>query len=153
MPSDEMNDMTMADADIREMTGWSDGQLKIHCSRLSELEYLLVHRGGRGHSIVYELLYDGELDDQKHLMGLIDVEKLNYDEEKSGIKAQKSAPSQGQVRPKSALSQGIENGDNPSSDNDLEENGKESEQNGYIRRKNKTASYRNSPPALVAKGV
>ena len=37
---------------IREYTGWSDGQLKIHCSRLTELEYLLVHHGGRGQSLV-----------------------------------------------------------------------------------------------------
>jgi DNA primase catalytic core len=166
----EQRDYRFSRRDIREATGWSDGQLKIHCSRLTELEYLLVHRGGRGHSIVYELLYDGDLDDQKHLMGLIDVEKLraapahpcargtstscmSYDEEKSGLKPQKSAPSQGQVRPKSALSQGIENGNNPSSDNDLEENGKESGQNGYIRPKNKAQSYRSHNPALVAKGV
>ena len=32
--------------DVREATHWSDGQLKIHCTRLTEMEYLLVH-GGR----------------------------------------------------------------------------------------------------------
>ena len=32
---------------------------KIHLGRLVELEYLLVHRGGRGQSFEYELLYDG----------------------------------------------------------------------------------------------
>ena len=98
--------------DIRDFSGWSDGQLKIHCSRLSELEYLLVHRGGRGCSIVYELLYTSNTqNDQAQLMGLIDAEQLknnHYDaqklgqiKQKSGVKAQKTASSQGQVRPKS----------------------------------------------------
>jgi post-segregation antitoxin (ccd killing protein) len=149
----EQKDYRFSRRDIREVTGWSDGQLKIHCSRLTELEYLLVHRGGRGHSIVYELLYDGELNDDKHLMGLIDVEKLRYDEEKSGIKPQKSAPSQGQVRPKSALSQGIENGDIPQADNDLNETLPEADKKRYIRPKKNTESYRSHTPSLVAKGV
>ncbi|MCP5197955.1 MAG: toprim domain-containing protein [Gammaproteobacteria bacterium] len=87
--------------DIRTVTGWSDGQLKIHCRRLTELEYLLVHKGGRGQSIEYELLYDGRDDNQPHLMGLIDVAQLRYDMEKSGQNPQKAAPSQAQVSPKS----------------------------------------------------
>ncbi|MGD9170054.1 MAG: CHC2 zinc finger domain-containing protein [Candidatus Thiodiazotropha sp.] len=139
--------------DVREACGWGNTQLKVHLRRLEELEYLLIHRGGRGQSIVYELLYDGELDDNKHLMGLIDVEKLGYDAKKSGAKANRSGSSRPQVGAKSPPGRGTQKGDNPSSDNDLDENGKESEQNGYIRRKNKTASYRNSTPALVAKGV
>ena len=35
-------------------------QLKLDLHRLEELEYLLLHRGGRGQSFVYELLYDGD---------------------------------------------------------------------------------------------
>src|SRR5205823_2417304 len=35
---------------VREYTRWGDTQLKIHLGRLTELEYLLVHRGGRGQS-------------------------------------------------------------------------------------------------------
>ncbi len=95
---------------IRGFTSWSDGQLKIHCSRLEDMEYLLVHRGGRGLSIEYELLYDGDINtDEPQLMGLIDVQQLKkhqYDNEKSGQKAQKTAPSQGQVSPKLGASQG-----------------------------------------------
>ena len=149
----EQKDYRFSRRDIREHTGWSDGQLKIHCNRLTDLEYLLVHRGGRGHSIVYELLYDGDLDDQKHLMGLIDVEKLRYDEKKSGQKRQKTAPSQGQVRPKSALSQGIEKAVNPPADNDLNEAIPETDKKTYIRQKKPAQSYRNATPSLVAKGV
>jgi hypothetical protein len=139
--------------DVREACGWGNTQLKVHLHRLEELEYLLIHRGGRGQSIVYELLYDGDLDDQKHLMGLIDVEKLKYDEKKSGVKPNRSGSSRPQVGAKSPPGRGMQKGDNPSSNNDLEENGKESEQNGYIRPKNKAQSYRNATPSLVAKGV
>ena len=104
---------------IRAYTGWSDGQLKIHCSRLTEMEYLLVHQGGRGQLITYELLYDGQDNSNTHLMGLIDPATLNYEpqklgvnNEKSGQNAQKAAPSQGQVSPKLGPSQGQENTEN-----------------------------------------
>ena len=96
--------------DIRAATGWSDGQLKIHCYRLTELEYLLVHRGGRGQRLVYELLYDGDPDSEAHhLMGLMDPDTLHYDDKKSGTDAQKTGPSQAQVSPKSGGCQGDEN--------------------------------------------
>ena len=48
---------------VREYTCWGDTQLKIHLGRLVELEYVLVHRGGRGQSFEYELLYDGSGDE------------------------------------------------------------------------------------------
>jgi DNA primase len=72
--------------EVREHTRWGDTQLKLHLARLTELEYLLVHRGGRGQSFEYELLYDGKDDAQRHLSGLIDVEALRcvYDGERSG---------------------------------------------------------------------
>ena len=41
----------------REFVRWGETQLRIHLDRLVGLEYLLVHRGGRGQSFVYELLY------------------------------------------------------------------------------------------------
>ncbi|KLU13854.1 hypothetical protein AAY47_19830, partial [Xenorhabdus griffiniae] len=56
--------------DIRAYTNWSDSQLKLHCQRLSDMEYLLVHGGSRGHLLQYELLWDGE-GDSAHLSGLI----------------------------------------------------------------------------------
>lgn len=105
----KVGDFRFSRRHIREVTGWSDGQLKIHCSRLEDMEYLLVERGGRGKLIEYELLYDGELNTGRHLMGLIDIETLkkNYDYgvQKLGQKVQKIAPSQGQVRVKLAPSQ------------------------------------------------
>jgi DNA primase len=71
--------------EVREHTNWSDFQVKMHMHKLEELEYVLVHRGGRGQSFVYELLYDGTGRDGKpFLMGLVDVQTLKcaYDEKK-----------------------------------------------------------------------
>ena len=45
--------------DVREHTGWGHTQLKVHLHRLEELEYLIVHHGGRGQSYVYELNWSG----------------------------------------------------------------------------------------------
>jgi DNA primase len=77
---------------VREHTRWGDTQLKIHLARLTELEYLLVHRGGRGQCFEYELLYDGQDEAQRHLSGLIDVEAVRcaYDGERSGPPAGQS---------------------------------------------------------------
>ena len=63
--------------EVREHTRWGDTQLRAHLDRLVDLEYLLVHRGGRGQSFVYELLYDGQGKDGKpSVPGLIDVQTL-----------------------------------------------------------------------------
>ena len=59
---------------VREYTGLSDTQLRVHLDRLVGLEYLLVHRGMRGQSFVYELLFDGQVTGEApHLSGLIDA--------------------------------------------------------------------------------
>jgi hypothetical protein len=89
--------------EIRNATKWSDGQLKIHCTRLTEMEYLVVHGGSRGHALQYELMYDGQ-NNGRQLVGLIDVQELGktneYDERKLGQKERKLVPSQPQVSPK-----------------------------------------------------
>jgi len=73
---------------IRDATGWSHTQVRVHLDRLVELEYVLVHRGGRGQSFEYELLYDGRGGDgAPFLAGLIDVEALKkapYDGDLAG---------------------------------------------------------------------
>lgn len=55
----ERRDFRFSRREVREATGYSYEQLRVHLGRLVELEYLLVHRGGRGQSFFYELLYDG----------------------------------------------------------------------------------------------
>ena len=70
-------DYRFTQREVRLFTGWSQFQVKVHLAKLVDLEYLLVHRGGRGQNFVYELLYGGQGQDGKpFLMGLIDVTKL-----------------------------------------------------------------------------
>jgi DNA primase len=64
-------------AEVRQHIGLSDTQCRVHLERLCNLEYLLVHRGGRGQCFEYELLFDGQPQaDAPHLAGLIDVTKI-----------------------------------------------------------------------------
>jgi len=94
------SDFRFSRRDVREAIGWGNTQLKVHLRRLEELEYLLVHRGGRGQSFVYELLYDGDAEiDAPHLSGLIDVAELEqtYDKKKSGAATRRSGAGRPQV--------------------------------------------------------
>ena len=94
--------------DVREATSWSDFQVKQHMHKLEELEYVLVHRGGRGQSFVYELLYDGAGRDGKpFLMGLIDGAALKqaYDgkkEHRNGHREHPGSPQGAQLEPASS---------------------------------------------------
>jgi hypothetical protein len=73
----ERADYRFSRRDVRAHTGWGDTQIKIHLHRLEELEYLLIHRGGRGQSIVYELMFTRLSDGGKPVLGgLIDIAKL-----------------------------------------------------------------------------
>ena len=112
----ERSDHRFSRRQVREFTGWGNTQLRLHFSRLEELEYLLIHRGGRGQSFVYELLYDGQGQDGKpFLCGLIDVEQLrgalseppavaggsklnrsNYDANLAGVNAELAGSNRGQ---------------------------------------------------------
>ncbi|MFY8041740.1 MAG: hypothetical protein ACOVOD_02325, partial [Rhodoferax sp.] len=99
-------DVRFTRKDIRDATQWSDNQLKVHCARLADMEYMLIHGGNRGHSLRYELLWDGGdeaagAQQRRHLCGLLDPAELgqnelgrnsrtNYDTNHDG--AQKKAP-------------------------------------------------------------
>jgi DNA primase catalytic core len=80
--------------ELRAFTGMGDTQLKIHLSRLVDLEYLVMHRAAKGNGFTYELLYDGQgKEGGTFLMGLIDVETLlpyDYDKSRSGEKGHRS---------------------------------------------------------------
>jgi hypothetical protein len=63
--------------DARAATGWSYFQVEKHLDRLLSLEYVLAHRGSRGQSFEYELLWDGQgADGAPFVMQLADVEAL-----------------------------------------------------------------------------
>jgi DNA primase len=98
---------------IRDYSGFSDFQVKKHLSRLEDLEYVLIHKGKRGQSYEYELLYQGEGDEaSRFLMGLIDVEKLQYDENKEPQNKKNEPSSSPQSAPKLPLSCMDENAKN-----------------------------------------
>lgn len=63
--------------DVREATGWSDFSVRTHLGRLCEMEYVIAHRGRRGLSFEYELLYDAESESEPRLFGLIDPESVD----------------------------------------------------------------------------
>jgi len=73
----ERSQVRFSRRELREATTIGDTQLRVHLERLVLLEYLLVHRGARGQSFVYELLYDGAGGDGRPFVpGLIDVKAL-----------------------------------------------------------------------------
>lgn len=148
----EQRDYRFSRRDVREMCGWGNTQLKVHLQRLEELEYLLIHRGGRGQSIVYELLYDGDLENRKHLMGLIDVEKLGYDEKKSGVNGELSGLSRPQVGAKSPPGRGDESGSKAKQDKARRDTDTDAVEKALYKGETENQSYRNHISALVAEG-
>ncbi len=51
--------------------------MRVHLERLVVLEYVFAHHGRNGQRYVYELVFDGELENgSPQLPGLIDVEQL-----------------------------------------------------------------------------
>jgi len=98
----ERDDYRFSRRDVRQYTGWSDPQVKRHLHKLEELEYLIVHRGDRGQSFVYELYFERPTDPrQLFLPGLGEIGKLRiceYDRNRDGQKGEKDGPSMPQVR-------------------------------------------------------
>jgi DNA primase len=99
----ERTDYRFSRRDVRQYTGWSDAQVKRHLHKLEELEYLIIHHGGRGQSMVYEIYFERPADPRQFFLpGLTGVGKLgihDYDENKDGQKDQKDGSSMPQVRP------------------------------------------------------
>jgi hypothetical protein len=91
----ERSEYRFSRRDVRAFTSWSDSQLKNHMGRLQDMEYLIVHRGGRGQSLVYELFFELPADEkQPTLPGM----EQSYDANRSGLDGQKSGGGLAQVR-------------------------------------------------------
>jgi hypothetical protein len=135
-------DFRFSRRDVREATQWSDTPLKVHLGRLAEMEYLLVHRGGRGQSFAYELLYQGEGEEgAPFVMGLIDVERLRYDGNRSGENGARSGVGQPRVSPRSGGGPGAGNGGSARHNNHLAENAPAEAENALLRPTRGHASY------------
>lgn len=110
----EQSELAFSRRQVREALGWHQTQLCIHFQRLTEMDYLLVRRGGRGNTLVYELLYDGRgREGQPTLCGLIDVQKLPSQPDASASgQSQPDASASGRSNPiatNDSLSGSIEN--------------------------------------------
>jgi len=138
--------------DLREATSWGDTALKVHLGRLAEMEYLLVHRGGRGQRFVYELLYQGEGEEgEPFAMGLLDVAKLgsssSYDASRSGPDGDRSGVGQPLVSPRSGGGPGAGNGGNGRQSKLLRGSESTEAENALLRRADSAASYRSHTAA------
>ena len=141
-------DFRFSRRDLREATRWSDTALKVHLGRLVEMEYLLLHRGGRGQRFVYELLYRGEGEEgEPFAMGLLDVAKLDYDAKRSGQNGDRSGVGQPGVSPRSGGGQATGNGGNGRQNNHLAEIAPTDAENALLRRTDGAASYRSHTAA------
>jgi hypothetical protein len=73
----KQNELLFSRRDALLASGMGLTQLRAHLERLVELELVLVHRGVRGQSFLYELLWDGEdVEQNPKLPGLLDVSAL-----------------------------------------------------------------------------
>lgn len=140
------SEVRFARRDVREYSGFGHTQLKLHLHRLEEMEYLLIHRGGRGTSFLYELLYQGQEGGEHFLPGLIDPGSFGYDDDRSGVEGTKSVSGRSQV--------GTVSGVEPTDDNA----GKQATSvhlAGKSRKRSSTdrsdrASHRNHPSSSLA---
>jgi hypothetical protein len=89
----ERGDYRFSRRTVRHHTQAGDSALKKHLHRLEEMEYLIVHRGGRGQSFVYELDFERDEQGNPVVPGLA----CSYDEKKSRAKGQWSPSSRAQV--------------------------------------------------------
>ncbi len=63
--------------DVRQRTGWTDWQLRVHLGQLVDLEYVVLAAGRNGKRLTYELLFEGDPEeDARYLTGLVDVGPL-----------------------------------------------------------------------------
>ena len=59
--------------EVRERTGWSLTQVRVHLERLVEMEYLAIRHGRNGAAYLYELLIDARQPAEQCSIGLIDL--------------------------------------------------------------------------------
>jgi DNA primase len=131
--------------EIREYTGLGDTQLRVHLERLVGLEYLLVHRGMRGQSFVYELLFDGPaMSEAPHLSGLIDVATI---QSSRGSGPQLAGSTRGQCGPNAVGSRSPETLAKPIDINVPEEAAAKEVKTHVLKPNGREASY---VPALTA---
>ncbi len=152
----KQNDYRFSRKALRGYTGASDTQLRLHLSRLVEMEYLLVHQGGRGQSFVYELLYDDEgKNGDAFLMGLIDVGQLKQHHNSIMMESSRgeTAKVAGATRPQNGVKTGGKRSSkntNKASGDKVSSNKTKTDIKNAPLSKNNNTSYRSDNPSLAA---
>ncbi len=154
----EPGDYRFTQREVREHTAWSDYQVKSHMRKLVELEYILVHRGGRGQCFVYELLYKNEgKNGSRFLMGLLGEDKLeqlcDYDPDREQEKTEQEISGSTEGAPKE---HGGSIGENDLLSRNHAEIGKEETNNpekGYIRPEKTVQSSNRTDTSSLAEQV
>jgi len=101
----------------REHLSVGDTQMKVHIRRLVDMEFLVIHRGGEGRRIAYELVYQGEgQDGGKFLPGL--AADAGTTTSGRGSEAHRSGSGRPPVGAKSAGGRGAENASNFNTSNE-----------------------------------
>ena len=92
---------------LREATGWGNTQLKVHLSRLLEMEFVSLHRGPNGR-FLYELCYARKSEGADSLLSSCDYDlnRSGLGVNRSGHQSNRPAPGRGVVGPWSALGRG-----------------------------------------------
>ncbi len=76
--------------DLRERSGWSEYQVRVHLGKLETLDYVVRRWGRQGKGCVYELLVDAGEPDDAWQIGLLDVEQLRARQRGSTVTTQTS---------------------------------------------------------------
>ena len=122
---------------IRQCCGWGETQTRLHTQRLVDMEYLLVHRGGRGQSFEYELLYNGEgHQGDLFLMGLLDTKQLKI-RLRRRLRGAKSLSLAGSSRPQRGGIAQTQTASQPTQNKDYNEKQFDYVENAYISIDNK----------------
>jgi len=157
----DQEDFRFTRKEIRQHTGWTDFQVRSHLAKLADLEYVLVHHGGRGQSFVYELLYDGKgRDGSPFLMRLLDVAELepgahHYDgknEHPQANNEHRKSDNEGPTSPQRASTEHptrtAKEEESPSQDNDLTDPEPETSRNAHQETQLNLPSH--AQPAIAA---
>jgi hypothetical protein len=142
---------------LREATGLSDTQLRLHLARLVEFEYLLVHRGQRGQSFEYELLYEAAAADVPSFVpGLVDVDALKAAMDATTTASSRGEPPQfaGSTRPQRGANAGGsrpgKNAASPDAQSASEDSSDQSAKTRLLEQKSENPSYTHLPLAAAS---
>jgi len=147
--------------EARAWTGFGQTQLKIHMARLVDLEYVVVHRGGRGQSFVYELVYAGEgagegAEGARFVVGLnaraarSTGDRSGQTRGWSGREGDRSGSNRGRIGPESGGGRDEQITDSSSNHGAFRGNGSISAETPRLGGPNKRAPGDRRPPASVA---